>query len=272
MPFVARSSKMALLGLCALFALVAFALWLFLRRYFIKKEEDRILAAIKRLPHCWKASPDPTPIIAVTGACGFLGQNIVEQLARGGYYKTVRVVDVTAKGAAFTHAGGARIEFHAANILDEVATAGAFAGAEAVVHAAALIDTRCGELVTKRLLAVNSVGTGSVVRCCVAAGVKRLVYISSSAACDRVGMPRVGVEWDETTADFGTDTATQVFRYGRTKAMGELQVSCLCAVPCCAVLCCAVLCVCVCVTAIVYGSKCVCVCVCVVCVCVCASQ
>ena len=124
------------------------------------------------------------------------------------------------------HESGVVIETYVGNITDEAALAEAFAGAEAVIHAAALIDTRRGAYVMALLSHVNITGTACVVRACNAMSVKRLVLVSSGAACFRhcqLGKCDT-TTWDERNADFGLDVGTQVYPYGRTKAASELIV------------------------------------------------
>lgn len=112
-------------------------------------------------------------MIAITGGAGAMGGRIVRLLVRRGI--AVRVVDLDRPGT------GERLEslgadFHPANIADPSSLRGAFDGADAVLHLAALLLAR-GE--TRRLAEINTEGTANVIAEARSAGVRRLVHVSS---------------------------------------------------------------------------------------------
>jgi nucleoside-diphosphate-sugar epimerase len=105
----------------------------------------------------------------VTGANGFLGSSIVRRLLRDG----VQVRALVRPGRALEIAGVERCE---ADICDDAAVTAAVSGCDAVVHAAARVATTGS---WEEFAEVNVRGTRRVIRSAVAAGVRRIVYVSS---------------------------------------------------------------------------------------------
>src|SRR5262249_12133205 len=110
--------------------------------------------------------------IAVTGATGHVGANLVRTLVDGGHH--VR---------ALAHAGNRRgledvgCEFVDGELLDRASLARAFLGCERVFHLAARISTVPGD--DEIVHAINVDGTRNVVAACEEARVGRLVHFSS---------------------------------------------------------------------------------------------
>lgn len=102
-----------------------------------------------------------------------MGGRIVRLLRERG--RRVRVLDLDRPGTRQrVEALGA--EFRPADIADPALLAGAFEGAEAVLHLAALLLARGDH---RLLEAVNTRGTANVAEAARAAGVRRLVHVSS---------------------------------------------------------------------------------------------
>ena len=148
--------------------------------------------------------------VAVTGATGHVGANLVRTLVDAGHH--VR---------ALTHHGnrrgldGVACELVAADLLDGASLQRAFAGCEQVYHLAARISIVPGDEAAVR--AVNVDGTRNVVDACLAAGVGRLVHFSSIHALS----PRpLALPIDETRPL----TSGAVPPYDRSKAAGEREV------------------------------------------------
>jgi dihydroflavonol-4-reductase len=99
--------------------------------------------------------------VYVTGASGFVGAHVAGALAERG----AEVV-------------GERVE-----LLDPAALKAAFAGCDAVVHAAALYSYVADPA---RIARVNVEGTRNVLDACVRRGVRRLVYTSTAGTCGPV--------------------------------------------------------------------------------------
>lgn len=116
----------------------------------------------------------------VTGGAGFIGSNIVEALVRSGV--AVRVLDNLANGkrenlAAF----GDRVEWVEGDIRDPSACERAVSGASVVLHLAALgsVPRSIADPATSN--EVNVTGTLNVLIAARNAGVKRVVFSSSSS-------------------------------------------------------------------------------------------
>jgi nucleoside-diphosphate-sugar epimerase len=122
--------------------------------------------------------------VLVTGATGFLGSHVLEQLLSAGHEVRALV------RSPLQRAG---VEIVRGDVTDPGSLARAMSGCEAVIHSAAVVTFRVSEAVRQR--EVNVQGTRNIVEAARAAGVRRLVYTSSVAA---LGRPN-GRDADETT-------------------------------------------------------------------------
>ncbi len=114
--------------------------------------------------------------VAITGATGLLGGNLAaESLAR-----SHEVVATYRPTSDRRHLDGLDLRWAPANLADEAALVRAFAGAEVVFHSAAATSLRARP--TPALVRANVEGTATVLRAARAAGVGRIVHVSSTAA------------------------------------------------------------------------------------------
>lgn len=112
--------------------------------------------------------------IVVTGATGFLGGALVRRLrATRPQARVLALGRDTVRGAALTKDG---ISFSALDLTDRLGVERALAGADVVVHAAAL-SSPWGELADFH--AANVVASENVAAACAQVGVARLVHIST---------------------------------------------------------------------------------------------
>ncbi len=154
-----------------------------------------------------------TRMLALTGATGHLGQTLLRQIRSSGDSVSVTVRN---KGQMellcgyYSHA-------HVATLDNLQALTRAFEGCDTVIHSAAAIDIRRGQLEFMRK--VNVEGTRNVLEACRLAGVKRLVYLSSIEAFDLNAKRRPIRE------DFGFAQENSVMDYGNTKAEASRLVS-----------------------------------------------
>jgi len=115
--------------------------------------------------------------VLVTGGAGFVGSNLVSRLLERG--QDVRVLDDLSTGYPGNVDG--RAELVECDVSDEDVVAKAVAGAEVVFHLAAhrsVIGSVEHPLATDT---ANTHGTLTVLKCALDAGVRRVVYASSSS-------------------------------------------------------------------------------------------
>ena len=129
-------------------------------------------------------SPSPKTIL-VTGGCGYIGAQLIRDLAGDEALGPVRVrvLDNMQRGhvEALMDLPGGRYEFVEGDILDPAAVRLALRGVDAVVHLAALVTTPMSFDNPIWVEQVNHWGTARLVEACVAAGVKRFLYASSAS-------------------------------------------------------------------------------------------
>lgn len=150
--------------------------------------------------------------MAVTGAGGFLGGHVCRVLLETGH----RVRAVTRAGGNGAPPGDvcAAVERCPVEIRDPDAVAAALQGADAVVHAAAVVRIdRDPDGLTHD---VNVCGTRNVIAGCVAGGVGKLVHVSSIHAYGPLRGVALG-------ADSALDAASRV-PYGAAKAQAHAAV------------------------------------------------
>jgi UDP-glucose 4-epimerase len=126
----------------------------------------------------------------VTGGAGFIGSNIADALARRG--DRVRVLDDFSTGRRENLAGMPEVEVVEGDLRDAAAVARAVAGVEGVFHQAALRSVPRSVDDPLSSNEVNVTGTLVLLLACRAAGVRRLVYASSSSVYgDDPALPKV---------------------------------------------------------------------------------
>jgi nucleoside-diphosphate-sugar epimerase len=112
--------------------------------------------------------------VLVTGAAGSLGRRLLRRLAGDGWRTRALVHHRAVPDADETLAG---------DLADAASLARAVAGADAVVHLAAVTHARRPEAYR----AVNAAGTARLLRAAEAAGVRRFLHISTRAISDAGG-------------------------------------------------------------------------------------
>ena len=117
--------------------------------------------------------------IVITGGAGFIGSHLVERLAGD---NTVTVYDNLHRDALrFTTLGRhPHVRFVQGDVRDRDRVREALAGADVLVHAAAIAGIYSVGQRVSNTLAVNLLGTVSVLEAAVAAGVGRVVEFSTS--------------------------------------------------------------------------------------------
>lgn len=146
----------------------------------------------------------------VTGGAGFIGSHIVEALVRRG--DRVRVIDNLSTGF-LSNLDSVRehIEFIQADLVDAEAVAQAVDGVECIFHQAALASVPLSVEHPLRTHAACVTGTVTLLDAARRAGVRRVVYASSSAVYgDRPGTPKRE-----------TDLPAPISPYGAAKLAAE---------------------------------------------------
>ena len=145
--------------------------------------------------------------VAVTGASGFLGANLVALLAQRG--EPVRALDVVAPKHL-----PAGVEFRKTDVLDRASVRANLVGVDTVYHLVAKITLSERDEIAWRL---NTEGARNAAEAALDAGVRRYVHCSSIHAFDQLRCKNI----DETSPR-SEDPAIPV--YDRSKWEGERQV------------------------------------------------
>jgi UDP-glucose 4-epimerase len=126
----------------------------------------------------------------VTGGAGFIGSNVAEGLVRRG--DRVRVLDNFCTGKRDNLAAAGDVELVEGDLRDADAVARAVRGVDGVFHQAALRSVPRSVDDPTSTNDVNVGGTLNLLMACRAAGVRRVVYASSSSAYgDDPTLPKV---------------------------------------------------------------------------------
>lgn len=127
----------------------------------------------------------------VTGAAGFVGQAIVRRLLTDGARVRALVLPGDPAVAELSAIGSERLELVEGDVTDATCVARACDGITRVFHTAAVVHAWTS---WDRYRQVNVGGTQNVARAAHAAGVQRMVHVSTS---DVFGIPREGEVLDE---------------------------------------------------------------------------
>jgi dihydroflavonol-4-reductase len=157
-------------------------------------------------------SPDAKGLVAVTGAAGHIGANLVRALLAQGRPVRALVLEHTAG------IDGLPVEAVRCDITDAQSCARAVQGAQTVYHLAACISV--GWDSAAKVQAVNVGGTRNVTEACLANRVQRLVHFSSIHAFS--ANPIDGVIDERRPL---TENQPSNLIYDRTKAEGERVVA-----------------------------------------------
>jgi dihydroflavonol-4-reductase len=147
--------------------------------------------------------------VLVTGGTGFVGANVVRELAAVG----ARIRVLARPGGDRRALEGVRVEIAEGDLLDRASLARAVAGTDTVYHVAA--DYRLWARDPRELYRVNIEGTRALFEAAGAAGVRRVVYTSTVGA---LGIPGDGTPGTEDTP---VTLADMVGPYKASKFLAE---------------------------------------------------
>ena len=123
----------------------------------------------------------------VTGGAGFIGSHIVDSLLAKGH--EVVVIDNESSEVHDHFYFNDKAIYHKLDIADYQATRSVYDGVDYVFHCAA--ESRIQPAILNPLLAIrtNTLGTGTVLQCSREAGVKKIMYSSTSSGYGLVNEP-----------------------------------------------------------------------------------
>jgi dihydroflavonol-4-reductase len=150
--------------------------------------------------------------VAVTGASGHIGANLVRLLLKRGY----RVVALVRQSTRALD--GLAVERVEGDVLDVDSLCRAFKGVELVFHLAAYISIKTGD--QDKLESINVQGTANVLKACQVEAVATLVYFSSIHAIDHRPLERAVTEENSLV----TRPQDRGSSYDYTKAQAERLV------------------------------------------------
>ncbi|MGJ8686230.1 MAG: SDR family NAD(P)-dependent oxidoreductase [Spongiibacteraceae bacterium] len=148
--------------------------------------------------------------VLVTGGTGFVGSHTAKALKEAGHHVRLLVRSASKAEKVFDKLGVEIDEIIIGDVTDKQSVETAVAGCDAVVHSAAMVSTadKYADLVRE----TNVGGTKLVIGSSLAAGVKKIIYVSSVSALYRVG---------DTVMDENSPVSTAKKPYGRTKISCE---------------------------------------------------
>lgn len=148
--------------------------------------------------------------IAVTGASGHLGANVVRTLLQHGH-RVKAIVHQHTRGI-----DSLPVEQAFGDVLDINSLQSAFGGVDMVIHLASRISIVSWD--SEQVEATNTTGVKNVITACLSSRVKRLVHVSSIHAHEKVPLDQ---ELNETRELVNSRNAAT---YDSSKARGELIV------------------------------------------------
>ncbi len=155
-----------------------------------------------------------TPIL-VTGATGFIGAHLLQQLLSAGYTR-IRGMRRSSSPMELVAPFRDQVEWAEADLLDPFSLEEAMQGIQVVFHCAAVVSFDPAE--AKAMMRANVEGTANVVNTALHLGTEHLIYLSSVAA---VGRSKNGATLSEQSKWERSPLNT---RYAISKFQGEQEV------------------------------------------------
>ncbi len=153
---------------------------------------------------------DKNSRILVTGASGFLGNQILLHLKSEGYSNLTGISRSKVQNPIVS------VKYLQLDILDVLGLEDEFANQDVIVHTAGKVSYQPSE--KAEIFKINVEGTANIVNCSLATGIKQLVHISSTSA---FGVPTQVQVIDE---KFLPEPSQFITDYALSKWYGELEV------------------------------------------------
>jgi UDP-glucose 4-epimerase len=131
----------------------------------------------------------------VTGAAGFIGSNIVDRLISFGH--EVIAIDNESSDSNETFYWNKSAKNYKLDICEYEKIRSLFEGVDYVLHLAAEARIQPSIHNPLRAIKTNTVGTATVLQCSMEAGVRRVVYSSTSSAYGRNKVPNIETQVDD---------------------------------------------------------------------------
>ncbi len=151
--------------------------------------------------------------VLVTGGTGFVGSHTARALKEAGHSVRLLVRSQTKTDGIFNKHNIAISEYIISDITDKAIVEKAVQGCDAVIHTAAMVST--AEKYADLVYQTNVVGTQSVIDSALAAGVKKIIYVSSVSALFKLGADTMNEQ---------SDVCVAHNPYGRSKVSSENYV------------------------------------------------
>jgi dihydroflavonol-4-reductase len=158
-------------------------------------------------------------MVAVTGANGLLGAEIVKRLLS----EHISTVALKRKNSntQFANELSSGIQWMEADVLDIHSLNDCFKGVSTVIHTAAIVSFNPRE--EKKMFQVNVEGTKNVVNACLSNGVKNFIHVSSVAALGRqkgnAAKANIAIDEDNKWVESPLNSS-----YAKSKYLAELEV------------------------------------------------
>ncbi|AEI46507.1 NAD-dependent epimerase/dehydratase family protein [Runella slithyformis] len=168
-----------------------------------------------------KYSSDSLPIVFITGTNGLIGSAVVRRLLKDGY--RVRGGRRLTSDTRLLQGIEAQIEWVDADVLDVTSLEKALQGVTFVIHTAAVVSFVPRD--RTQMYDINVNGTANIVNAALAAGIKKMAFVSSVAA---LGRPDPSKLSEQETAVIDEDQKWEESplnsHYGKSKYLAELEV------------------------------------------------
>lgn len=154
----------------------------------------------------------PDNLIAVTGANGWLGLNLIEALRDADRSKSCHALILKGTSTKELKNLSPEIEIKECDITDKKTLDGLFDNAITIFHCAGIIHSKR----TGNLFRINTLGTKNVLNAAIEQGARRIIHISSNSVMG-FNLSREGL--------FTEDMPCKPYmKYGRSKYLAELAV------------------------------------------------